>query len=85
MMSMGWSEENEGCSVYLVDKKFYKISDTIAVKLCGVGLDPSVYFQALRDTFVSVGRDVACFLNPLVSAARKTRTRQEEMNQSPKR
>ena len=86
LVSIGWSEEKAGCSVYLVDKKFHKITDTITVQLLAAyaadrvlakGLDLSDCLQALRDAFVSVGRDVACFLNPLVSATRKTRTRHE--------
>ena len=71
--------------MYLVDEKFQEIPDTITAQLLAAyaadrvakGLDPSVHLQALRDAFVSVGRDVSCFLNPLVSAARKARTRQE--------
>ena len=85
LISIGWSEEKAGCSVYLVDDKFQEIPDAITAQLIAAyaadrvakGLDPSVHLQALRDAFVSVGRDVSCFLNPLVSAARKARTRHE--------
>ena len=85
LVSIGWTEEKAGCPVFLVDDKFQAIPDTMTAQLLAAyaadrvakGLDPSVYLQALRDAFVSVGRDVACFLNPLVSAARKARTRHE--------
>ena len=85
LVSIGWTEEKAGCTVYLVDEKFQEIPDAITAQLHAAyaadrvakGLDPSVHLQALRDAFVSVGRDVSCFLNPLVSAARKARTRQE--------
>jgi hypothetical protein len=85
LISIGWSEEKAGCSVYLVDDKFQEIPDAITAQLIAAyaadrvakGLDPSVYLQALRDAFVSVGRDASCFINPLVSAARKARTRHE--------
>jgi len=104
LVSIGWSEEKAGCSVYLVDNKFQEIPDTITAQLLAAyaadrvakGLDSSVYLQALRDAFVSVGRDASCFSNPLVSAARKARTRHEsrddakfdledKRNQSPKK
>jgi hypothetical protein len=59
LVSIGWSEEKAGCSVYLVDDKFQEIPDAITAQLLvayaadrvAKGLDPSVHLQALRGRF----------------------------------
>ena len=51
LISIGWSEEKAGCSVYLVDDKFQEIPDSITAQLLAAyaadrvakGLDPSVH------------------------------------------
>ena len=72
LVSIGWSEEKAGCSVYLVDDKFQEIPDAITAQLLAAyaadrvakGLDPSVHLQALRDAFCKRWQGCVLFPQP---------------------
>ena len=74
-----------GCSEYLVDRQYRNIPDAVATRLIAAyaltlvttGRDPSLYLQALQDDFAVEGRNLNCFKHPLVSAARRQRSRQK--------
>ena len=83
LVGTGWTDED--CSVYLLDRRYRNIPNAVAAQLLAAyaldlvsaGRNAPLHLQALQDAFIGVGRDVDCFRHPLVSAARKPRTRQE--------
>jgi len=93
LVKLGWTPVTSGCNEYLLDTQGHPIADAISVQVvadyaCNLrlrSLDVFTHLQALQDDFIRAGRDILFFRHPLVSAARKVKTRYEGRVQGRKR